>query len=108
MKKWARWNLLQKKWNAKLINKFIELEQIHISLLEKETLKGVESQQIGSFGNQKVHCGRLMLEEENETERSCVLKTNDLCVNSSTSQDVEQNFKFVQHPVMYLHSNTNN
>ena len=26
MKEWVRWNLLQKKWNAKLMNKFKELE----------------------------------------------------------------------------------
>jgi len=41
MRKWVRWNLLQKKWNSKLINKFKELEKIHISLLEKERLKGI-------------------------------------------------------------------
>ena len=43
MKKWVKWNLLKKKWNSKLINKFKELEKIHISLL-KEILKGIESQ----------------------------------------------------------------
>ena len=49
MRKWLKWSLLQKKWNAKLINKFIEFEQIHITLLEKERLKGIESQQKGSI-----------------------------------------------------------
>ena len=32
-KKWVRLNLFQKKWNAKLINEFREIEQIHITLL---------------------------------------------------------------------------
>ena len=90
MRKWVRWNLLQKKCNAKLMKKFKEIEQIHISLLEKERLKGVKSQQIRSARNQKVHCGRLMLEERNETEKSCCFKTNYLCLNAGTSQDVEQ------------------
>ena len=62
----VRWYLLQKKWNAKMINKFRELEQIHIALLEKERLKGIESQQRGFVETQKVHCEILVLEASNK------------------------------------------
>ena len=31
-----------------------------------------------------------MFEEENETEKSCVFKTNELCMFVGTSQDDEQ------------------
>ena len=48
MRKRVRWNLSQKIWNVKLINKFKELEKRHIDLLEQERLKGIESQQRGS------------------------------------------------------------
>jgi len=44
MKKRVKWKLLQQRWNDKLINKFRELEQIHIDSLEKERLKGMELQ----------------------------------------------------------------
>ena len=32
IRKWVKWNLLQQKWNAMLMNK---LEKIHIALLEE-------------------------------------------------------------------------
>ena len=48
MRKRVRWNLLKRRWNVKLISEFRELEKRHIDLLEKERLKGVESQQRGS------------------------------------------------------------
>lgn len=43
IRKCIKWNLLQKRWNSKLINQFRELEKRHISLLEKERLKGIQS-----------------------------------------------------------------
>ena len=104
MRKWVIWNLFKNKWNAKLMNKFRELEHIHISLLEKERLKGIESQQIGSVGNQKVHYERLVLEEENETKRSCVFKTNYLCMIADTYQDDVKNLKFVKEKELNLKS----
>ena len=51
IRKLFRCNLFQKIWNVKLINEFRELEKRHIDLLEKERLKGVESQQKGSTEN---------------------------------------------------------
>ena len=69
MRKWVRLNLFQKKWNAKLINEFIEIEQIHISLLEKERLKGIESQQRGFAETQKFLGGNLVLGASKATER---------------------------------------
>jgi len=47
-----------------MMNEFRELEQIHIDLLEKERLKGMESQQEG-----------LVLGASKEDERYCILKT---------------------------------
>ena len=54
MRKHVRWNLLQKRWSVKLINKFRELEKRHIDFLEKERLKGFESRQRGSAEIQKI------------------------------------------------------
>ena len=105
MRKCVKWNLLQERWNVKLIKKFRELEKRHIDLLEKERLKGVESQQKGSIENQKVHCERLVLEASNETERSCIFKTNDLCMIADTSQDDEQTLEFFkkkEHNLKYV------
>ena len=45
-------------------------EQIHISLLEKERLIGIESQQRGFAETQKFHGGNLVLEASKETKRS--------------------------------------
>lgn len=67
IRKWVNWNLLQQKWNAMLMNK---LEQIHIALLEKDRLIGIESQQRGFVENQKFHYGNMVLEASKETERS--------------------------------------
>ena len=94
MRKQVKWNLLQEIWNVKLINKFRELEKKHIDLLEKERLKGIKSQQKGSAENQKVHCEILVLEVSNKTERSCIFKTNDLCMIAGTSQDDEKALEF--------------
>ena len=96
MRKQVRWNLLKKKWNAKMINKFRELEQIHINFLEKERLKGFESPQKGSLQTQKVHCEKLVLEASNKTERSCIFKTNDLCMIVGASQNDEKILYFVK------------
>ena len=90
MRKWVRWNLLQKIWNVKLINELRELEKRHIEFFEKERLKGIESKQKGSVENQKVHCERLVLEASNEAERSCIFKNNYFCMIAGTSQDDEQ------------------
>lgn len=73
-------------------------------MLEKERLKGIESQQIGSAGKQKVHCEILVLEETNETERSCGFKTNDFCMIAGTSQDDEQALDFVKEKELNLKS----
>lgn len=75
----VKWNLLQQKWNAMLMNK---LEQIHISLLEKERLIGIESQQRGFAKTQKFHGGNLVLEASKETERSDIFKTDSLSMNT--------------------------
>ena len=72
MKKRVKWKLLQQKWNGKLMNEFRELEQIHIDLLEKDKIKGMESQQRGSAEIQKVYDGRFVLEASKEAERSCI------------------------------------
>ena len=37
-----------------------------------------------------------MLEEANKTEKSCVFKTNELCMFVGTSQDDEQALEFVK------------
>ena len=87
---------IEKKWNVKLINEFRELEKRHIELLEKERLKGIESQQKGSVEDQNVHCEGLVLEASNKTERSCIFKTKDLCMIAGTSQDDEQTLEFVK------------
>lgn len=80
IRKRVKWNLLQQKWNAMLMNK---LEQIHISLLEKERLIGIESQQRGFAENQKFHGENLVLEASKETKRSDIFKTDSLSVNAS-------------------------
>lgn len=79
IRKWVKWNLLQQKWNAMLMNK---LEKIHMSLLEKERLIGIESQQRGFAETQKFHGGNLVLEASKETERSGILKTDSFSVNT--------------------------
>ena len=84
---WVSWNLLQKRWNVKLINKFRELEKRNIDLLEKERLKGIESQQKGSAEIQKVHCEIFVLEASNEAKRSCIFKINIFSMSAGTSQD---------------------
>jgi len=63
-----------------LMNK---LEQIHISLLEKERLIGIESQQRGFAETQKFHGGNLVLEASKETERYGIFKTDSFSVNTS-------------------------
>lgn len=80
MKKRVKWKLLQQRWNDKLIREFRELEQIHIDLLEKERLKGMESQQEGSAEIQKIYDGRLVLEASKENEMYCILKTESCWV----------------------------
>ena len=43
IRKQVKWNLLQHKWNAMLMNK---LEQIHIYFLEKERLIGISKEDL--------------------------------------------------------------
>jgi len=78
IRKRVKWNLLQHKWNAMLMNK---IEQIHISLLEKERLIGIESHQRGFVETQKSHGGNLVLEASKDTKRSGIFKTDNLSVN---------------------------
>ena len=66
-----------------MINKFRELEKIHITLLEKERFKEIESQQRGSAKTHKLHYERLVLEASNEAERYCKFNTDNSCVNVS-------------------------
>jgi len=58
-----------------MMNEFRELEKIHIDLLEKERLKGMESQQEGSAEIQKIYDGILVLGASKEDEMYCILKT---------------------------------
>ena len=81
IRKRVKWNLLQQGWNVKLMNK---LEQIHISLLEKERLIGIESQQRRFAENQKFHGGNLVLEASKETKSSVIFKTGSFSVNVGT------------------------
>ena len=66
MRKRVRWKLLEKIWNVILISEFTELEKRHIDFLEKQRLKGVESQQKGSNKTQKVYCEGLVFDASNE------------------------------------------
>ena len=62
------------------MNEFRELEKIHINLLEKKRLKGMQSHQEGSAEFQKIYDGRLVLEASKEDEGSCILKIDNCCV----------------------------
>lgn len=57
-----------------------KLEKINVSLLEKERLIGIESQQTRFVETQKSHGGNLVLEVAKETERSGIFKTNNFSV----------------------------
>ena len=59
-----------------------ELEQVHIYLLEKERLIGIESQQRGFAETQKFHGGNSTLEASKEIERSGIFKTDSLSVKT--------------------------
>lgn len=63
-----------------LMNK---LGQIHISLLEKERLIGIESQQRGFAETQKFPGENLVLEASKGTERFDILETDSLSVNTT-------------------------
>lgn len=76
----VKWKLLQQRWNGKLMHEFKELEQIHISLLEKKRLKGIESHQEESIEIEKICDGGLVLEASKENRRYCILKTKSCCV----------------------------
>ena len=79
-KKRVKWKLLQQRWNVKMMNEFRELEKIHIYLLEKKTLKGMESQQEGSAEIQNIYDGILVLEASQEDGRYCFFKIDDCCM----------------------------
>ena len=85
------WKPLQMKWRQKEIALWKEELRFFESKMEFEdfTCKSVQGE---------------MLEEANETEKSCAFKTNELCMIAGTSQDDEPTLNFVKEKKLNLNS----